>query len=151
MANRVDSKMVELGLAQSRERARALIIEGVVLLDGVRVMKPSDTIRDGQILSLKENPIPFVSRGGLKLQKAIDTYQISLKDRVCVDIGASTGGFTDCMLMHGAKKVFARCPNKDGVGLAVYNRILRAATPTYAYRLRGGSFLLHWQTPNTKP
>ena len=107
MANRVDSKMVELGLAQSRERARALIIEGVVLLDGVRVMKPSDTIRDGQILSLKENPIPFVSRGGLKLQKAIDTYQISLKDRVCVDIGASTGGFTDCMLMHGAKKVFA--------------------------------------------
>ncbi|HBV80771.1 MAG TPA: TlyA family rRNA (cytidine-2'-O)-methyltransferase, partial [Clostridiales bacterium] len=105
MANRVDSKMVELGLAQSRERARALIIEGVVLLDGVRVMKPSDTIRDGQILSLKENPIPFVSRGGLKLQKAIDTYQISLKDRVCVDIGASTGGFTDCMLMHGAKKV----------------------------------------------
>ena len=99
--------MVELGLAQSRERARALIIEGVVLLDGVRVMKPSDTIRDGQILSLKENPIPFVSRGGLKLQKAIDTYQISLKDRVCVDIGASTGGFTDCMLMHGAKKVFA--------------------------------------------
>lgn len=105
MANRVDSKMVELGLAQSRERARALIIEGVVLLDGVRVMKPSDTIRDGQILSLKENPIPFVSRGGLKLQKAIDTYQISLEDRVCVDIGASTGGFTDCMLMHGAKKV----------------------------------------------
>lgn len=107
MANRVDSKMVELGLAQSRERARALIIEGVVLLDGVRVMKPSDTVRDGQTLSLKENPIPFVSRGGLKLQKAIDTYNISLDDRVCVDIGASTGGFTDCMLMHGAKKVFA--------------------------------------------
>ena len=99
--------MVELGLAQSRERARALIIEGVVLLDGVRVMKPSDTIRDGQILSLKENPIPFVSRGGLKLQKAIDTYQISLKDRVCVDIGASTGGFTDCMLSNGAAKVYA--------------------------------------------
>ena len=107
MANRVDSKMVELGLAQSRERARALIIEGVVLLDGVRVMKPSDTIRDGQILSLKEDPIPFVSRGGLKLQKAIDTYQISLKDRVCVDIGASTGGFTDCMLQNGAVKVYA--------------------------------------------
>ena len=107
MANRVDSKMVELGLAQSRERARALIIEGVVLLDGVRVMKPSDTIRDGQILSLKENPIPFVSRGGLKLQKAIDTYQISLKDRVCVDIGASTGGFTDCMLQNGAVKVYS--------------------------------------------
>ena len=76
MANRVDSKMVELGLAQSRERARALIIEGVVLLDGVRVMKPSDTIRDGQILSLKENPIPFVSRGGLKLEKAAKLFAV---------------------------------------------------------------------------
>ena len=78
MANRVDSKMVELGLAQSRERARALIIEGVVLLDGVRVMKPSDTIRDGQILSLKENPIPFVSRGGLKLEKALRAKEAAL-------------------------------------------------------------------------
>lgn len=70
MANRVDSKRVELGLAQSRERARALIIEGVALLDGVRVMKPSDTIRDGQILSLKENPIPFVSRGRVEIAES---------------------------------------------------------------------------------
>ena len=107
MTQRVDNKLVELGLAQSRERAKALIMEGVVLLDGVKVQKASDQVRDGQVLSLKENPIPFVSRGGLKLEKAVNGYGIDLSDKVCVDIGASTGGFTDCMLMHGAKKVFA--------------------------------------------
>ncbi|MBR4434624.1 MAG: TlyA family RNA methyltransferase [Clostridia bacterium] len=107
MAERVDNKLVELGLAQSRERAKALIIEGVVLLDGVRVMKPSDTYKDGQTLSLKEDPIPFVSRGGLKLQKAMDRFNIDLESKVCVDVGASTGGFTDCMLKSGAKKVFS--------------------------------------------
>ena len=99
--------MVELGLAQSRERARALIIEGVVLLDGVRIMKPSDTIRDGQILSLKENPIPFVSRGGLKLEKALRNFGVDPTGYVCSDSGASTGGFTDCLLQQGASKVFA--------------------------------------------
>lgn len=107
MAQRVDNKLVELGLAQSRERAKALIMEGVVLLDGVKVQKASEQVRDEQILTLKENPIPFVSRGGLKLEKAIAGYGIDLNGLVCVDIGASTGGFTECMLMHGAKKVFA--------------------------------------------
>ncbi|MCH5279225.1 MAG: TlyA family RNA methyltransferase [Christensenellaceae bacterium] len=107
MTQRVDNKLVELGLAQSRERAKALIMEGVVLLDGVKVQKASDQVRDGQLLTLKENPIPFVSRGGLKLEKAISGYGIDLSGLVCVDIGASTGGFTECMLMHGAKKVFA--------------------------------------------
>lgn len=107
MTQRIDSKMVELGLAQSRERAKALIMEGVVLLDGVKVQKASDSYRDGQTLSIKENPIPFVSRGGVKLQKAVENYGIELADKVCIDVGASTGGFTDCMLMHGAKKVFA--------------------------------------------
>ncbi|MBR3299697.1 MAG: TlyA family RNA methyltransferase [Clostridia bacterium] len=107
MAERADNKLVELGLAQSRERAKALIMEGVVLLDGVRVMKPSDPVKDGQVLSLKEDPIPFVSRGGLKLEKAVTKYGIRLENMVCVDVGASTGGFTDCMLKHGAIRVFA--------------------------------------------
>lgn len=98
---------MELGLAQSRERAKALIMEGVVLLDGARVMKPSDPVREGQVLSIKEDPIPFVSRGGLKLKKAVERYAIDLSDRVCLDVGASTGGFTDCMLQNGARKVFA--------------------------------------------
>lgn len=107
MPERVDNKMVELGLAQSRERAKALIMEGVVLLDGARVMKPSDAYKDGQTLSIKEDPIPFVSRGGLKLKKAVERFGIDLASKVCVDVGASTGGFTDCMLQNGAKKVFA--------------------------------------------
>ena len=107
MAERADNKLVELGLAPSRERAKALIMEGVVLLDGVPVRKASDLVREGQTLTLKTNPIPFVSRGGLKLKKAIDRYPIDLKGRVCVDVGASTGGFTDCMLQNGAKKVYA--------------------------------------------
>ena len=80
MSQRIDSAMVEQGIAQSRERAKALIMEGVVLLDGVKVQK---------------------------LQKAVDCYGVELKDKVCIDVGASTGGFTDCMLMHGAKKVYA--------------------------------------------
>lgn len=107
MAERVDNMLVELGLAKSRERAKALIMEGVVLLDGVRVMKPSDPFKEGQVLSLKEDPIPFVSRGGLKLDKAVRKYGIDLDGLVCVDVGASTGGFTDCMLKNGARKVFA--------------------------------------------
>lgn len=107
MAERADNKLVELGLAKSRERAKALIMEGVVFLDGVRVMKPSDTVKNGQTLSIKEDPIPFVSRGGLKLEKAVKNYNIDLSGKLCLDVGASTGGFTDCMLMHGARKVYA--------------------------------------------
>ncbi|MBO4878921.1 MAG: TlyA family RNA methyltransferase [Clostridia bacterium] len=107
MAERADNKLVELGLAKSRERAKALIMEGVVLLDGVRVMKASDPVKEGQILSIREDPIPFVSRGGLKLQKAVARWPIGLEGRICLDVGASTGGFTDCMLQHGANKVFA--------------------------------------------
>lgn len=107
MADRVDVKLVEQGLAQSRERAKALVMEGVVFLDGIRVMKASDPVRPGQALSVRENPIPFVSRGGLKLQKALKSFGITLTGRVCADIGASTGGFTDCMLSEGASHVYA--------------------------------------------
>lgn len=107
MTERADNKLVELGLVKSRERAKALIMEGVVFLDGVRVAKPSDPVKDGQTLSIKEDPIPFVSRGGLKLQKAVNNYKIDLSGKICLDVGASTGGFTDCMLIHGAKKVYA--------------------------------------------
>ena len=77
LANRVDCKLVELGLAQSRERARALIIEGVVLLDGVRVMRPSDTIRGGLNHSQKERPLRFVSRGGVKLETRSGTSALT--------------------------------------------------------------------------
>ncbi len=107
MTKRADMLLVESGLAPARERAKALIMEGVVYFGEVKVNKASDTFADDAVLTVRENPIPFVSRGGLKLDKAVRKYGIDLKERICLDVGASTGGFTDCMLQNGAKKVFA--------------------------------------------
>lgn len=107
MPKRADILMTEQSLAQSRERAKALIMEGVVYSGEKKVLKPSDTFPDDTVLSIREDPIPFVSRGGLKLDKAVRKYGIDLLGRVCVDVGASTGGFTDCMLKNGAKHVYA--------------------------------------------
>lgn len=107
MALRADVLMVEQGLAQSRERAKALIMEGVVYFKEQKVLKASDTFAEGTVLTVREDPIPFVSRGGLKLKKAVEKYGIDLKGLVCVDVGASTGGFTDCMLQNGAELVYA--------------------------------------------
>lgn len=104
---RADLMLTELGLAQSREKARALIMSGVVYANEVKVTKAGEMLNSDTTLAVRENTIPFVSRGGLKLQKAIEKYGLNLQDLVAADIGASTGGFTDCMLMHGAKKVYA--------------------------------------------
>lgn len=104
---RADLRLVELGLAESREKARSLIMSGAVSIGGVRVEKPGDNVPPDCTLSVKENPIPFVSRGGLKLDKPVRKYALSLANAVALDIGASTGGFTDCMLQNGAKKVYA--------------------------------------------
>ncbi|MCE5234556.1 MAG: TlyA family RNA methyltransferase [Clostridiaceae bacterium] len=104
---RADQRLVELGLAPSREKARALIMEGMVSCDGVRLEKPGAAVGGEQTLYIKENALPYVSRGGLKLEKAIREYGLELKDKIAVDVGASTGGFTDCMLKNGAKKVYA--------------------------------------------
>ncbi|NCB32097.1 MAG: TlyA family RNA methyltransferase [Clostridia bacterium] len=104
---RADIRLVELGLAESREKARSLILAGVVFADGQRVEKAGQSLGPEQTVSLKENPIPFVSRGGLKLDKAVQTYGISLNGVVAADVGASTGGFTDCMLQSGAAYVYA--------------------------------------------
>ncbi len=104
---RADIRMVELGLAVSRERARSLIMSGVVYKNGVRVDKAGAPVSNGDLITVKEDPIPFVSRGGLKLKKAIDANALDLTGCFAADIGASTGGFTDCMLTYGAEKVFA--------------------------------------------
>jgi len=104
---RIDVRLTELGLAPSREKARSLIMAGVVMADGRRVDKPGDIVKEEQVIEVKEDPNPFVSRGGLKLQKAMKEFDLSLSGQVCMDIGASTGGFTDCMLQHGAKHVYA--------------------------------------------
>src|SRR6266513_6187354 len=106
---RLDVALVRLGLAPSRERARALIMAGQVLVAGHLVDKPGTLISLDAECSLKEAPkeLKYVSRGGLKLEKALATFGLNPEGLVALDVGASTGGFTDCLLRHGAKRVYA--------------------------------------------
>lgn len=104
---RIDVLLVERGLFDSREKAKAAIMAGLVLADGERIEKSGAKVPRSADITVKGAPHPYVSRGGLKLQKAIETFGISLDGRVMLDIGASTGGFTDCALQHGASYVYA--------------------------------------------
>ena len=104
---RADVRLVELGLAPSREKARTLIMAGEVSIDTLRIDKPGAAVPEDALLTVKEQAIPFVSRGGLKLDKAVRKYGLDFTDMVTMDVGASTGGFTDCMLQNGAKKVYS--------------------------------------------
>jgi 23S rRNA (cytidine1920-2'-O)/16S rRNA (cytidine1409-2'-O)-methyltransferase len=103
---RADLALVEQGLAPSRERARALILAGEVLSGDRPVEKAGDLVEVGAELRLRSGPMPFVSRGGLKLAHALDTFAVDPRDRVALDVGASTGGFTDCLLQRGAVRVY---------------------------------------------
>lgn len=107
MQNRLDVELVNRGLLESREKAKAYIMAGSVYIDGQKAFKAGDKVKDGAQLEVRGTPIPFVSRGGLKLDKAIKAFNLSLGGCVCMDIGASTGGFTDCMLQNGASKVYS--------------------------------------------
>lgn len=107
MKERIDTLLVRLGYCESREKAKRQLMAGLVFVDGQRVDKPGTLIDDQKEIQVKGVAIPFVSRGGLKLEKAIKAYQIQLSQTICMDIGASTGGFTDCMLQNGAAKVYA--------------------------------------------
>jgi 23S rRNA (cytidine1920-2'-O)/16S rRNA (cytidine1409-2'-O)-methyltransferase len=104
---RLDSLLVQKGLTQSRERAKALIMAGKVLVNQTLVDKPGKLIPENDQISLKEKESPYVSRGGLKLAKALQTFEIDVQNAICMDVGASTGGFTDCLLQNGAARVYA--------------------------------------------
>ena len=104
---RLDVLVHERGLAESRAKAQALILAGQVVVKDQRVDKPGALVPDDAELRLKGEVLPYVSRGGLKLKHAIDAFRIDVRGAVCADIGASTGGFTDCLLQEGASKVFA--------------------------------------------
>lgn len=104
---RIDKLMVERGLAQSRERARSLILAGRVLVGDQVVDKAGAPVEPGLEIRLKGEDIPYVSRGGLKLEKALESFDLRLAGRVAIDVGASTGGFTDCLLQQGVAKVYA--------------------------------------------
>jgi len=104
---RIDVLLVERGLLPSREKAQAYIMAGSVAVNGRSDIKAGTKVDKDAEIVLKEDPIPFVSRGGLKLKAALDEWEIDVEGAVCVDIGASTGGFTDLMLARGAAKVYA--------------------------------------------
>jgi len=104
---RIDKLMVQRQLAGSRERARALIMAGRVLVNDQPVDKAGTQVDPEASVRLKGEDIPYVSRGGLKLARALETFQVAAAGRIALDVGASTGGFTDCLLQHGARKVFA--------------------------------------------
>ena len=104
---RLDILLVDKGICTSRERAKTNIMAGLVFVDGQRVDKAGEKVNIDADIVFKGEELKYVSRGGLKLEKAMNEFNISLKDKVCMDIGASTGGFTDCMLQNGARKVFA--------------------------------------------
>ncbi len=107
MKTRLDVALFERGLAKSREEAHALVLAGQVYLGEVKAEKAGQFVTDDANIIVRGDTCPFVSRGGYKLQKAMETFPITLDGKVCADIGASTGGFTDCMLQKGARKVFA--------------------------------------------
>jgi len=107
---RIDKLLVDRGLAESRTKAQALVMAGVVLADEQRVNKPSDTVASDAQVRLKGGDDPtsrYVGRGGVKLETALRDFELNVEGLTCLDVGASTGGFTDCLLQHGAKRVIA--------------------------------------------
>ena len=104
---RLDSLIAKLGLAESREKAQSQIMAGNVFVNGQKVDKPGTKINVDSNVEIRGNSLPYVSRGGLKLEKAIKEFNINLRGTLAMDVGASTGGFTDCMLQNGASKVYA--------------------------------------------
>jgi len=107
LKTRLDILLTEKNLAESREKAKAIIMTGIVYVDNQKCDKPGTMVDDGQTIEVRGKTLPYVSRGGLKLEKAQNVFNLSFTDKVCMDTGASTGGFTDVMLIGGAKKVYA--------------------------------------------
>ncbi len=131
---RLDVLLVNRGLFESREKAKTAIMAGLVHSPSERLDKAGTKVPEDITIEIKGNPIPYVSRGGLKLKKAIDLFQLSLENVSMIDIGASTGGFTDCALQHGAQKVYA-----IDVG---YNQL--------AWKLRNDSRVINMEKQNIR-
>ena len=104
---RLDQLLLQRGLVPSRDRAQALVIEGKVLVDGQKIIKSGTSVALESEIRLLGEDLKYVSRGGLKLARALDYWKIDVDGKTCLDVGASTGGFTDCLLQNGAKRVIA--------------------------------------------
>ena len=107
MKERLDAAVVARGLVSGRDRAKGLIMAGQVYVDGQKADKPGQQVDERNRIEVRGETLPYVSRGGLKLEKAMETFSLTLEGMTCADIGASTGGFTDCMLQKGASRVYA--------------------------------------------
>jgi 23S rRNA (cytidine1920-2'-O)/16S rRNA (cytidine1409-2'-O)-methyltransferase len=107
LKKRLDVALTDANLVSSRQQARALILAGNVFVNHIQIDKAGTMISENALIEIKGHISPFVSRGGLKLQAIFDHFDFCVKDLICLDVGASTGGFTDCLLHHGAKKVYA--------------------------------------------
>lgn len=104
---RLDVALCEKGLAPSREKAKAIIMAGIVFVNNQKSDKAGREVKEDDVIEVRGSTLKYVSRGGLKLEKAMKCFPITLNNKICMDVGASTGGFTDCMLMNGASKVYA--------------------------------------------
>ena len=107
MKERLDVLLVKRGLAVSREKAKAVIMSGCVYVENQKEDKAGSMFADTANIEVRGNTLKYVSRGGLKLEKAMNNFGVTLQDKICMDVGSSTGGFTDCMLQNGAVKVYA--------------------------------------------
>ena len=137
---RLDALLVERGQASSRERARALILAGRVLVNEQKIDKPGAAVSSDAALRLLGEDLPFVSRGGLKLAGALDHWRVDVAGRACLDIGASTGGFTDCLLQHGASHVTAVDTGFGQIAMKLRNDLrVRLMERTNARLLEAGS------------
>ena len=106
LKERLDIYLTENGYAESREKAKSIIMGGIVYINNQKATKAGDMVNDGDTVEVRGNTLKYVSRGGLKLEKAMTNFDLTLEGKVCMDVGASTGGFTDCMLQNGASKVY---------------------------------------------
>ena len=140
---RLDVLLVEQGLQESRQKAQATIMSGLVFVDGQRVDKPGTAVPNTASIEIRGRVLPYVSRGGLKLEKAMATFPIDLHGAVCGDIGASTGGFTDCMLQNGAQKVYA-----VDVGYGQLAWKLRSDPRVVCLERTNARYLTHEQVPD---
>lgn len=139
---RLDVAMAERGLAESRQKAQAVIMAGQVYVDGRKVEKAGTPVSPEASIEVRGKTLPYVSRGGLKLEKAVGLWPIRLEGAVCMDVGASTGGFTDCMLQNGAAKVYA-----VDVGYGQLAWKLRSDSRVVCLERTNARYLTHGQVP----
>jgi 23S rRNA (cytidine1920-2'-O)/16S rRNA (cytidine1409-2'-O)-methyltransferase len=140
---RLDVLLTERGLCESRQKAQAAIMAGLVTVNGEKVTKSGAGVLESDVLEVKGPAIPYVSRGGLKLEKAMKLWSIDLSGKLCADIGASTGGFSDCMLQYGAAKVYA-----VDTGYGKLDWKIRTDSRVVALERTNARYLTHEQIPD---